>query len=136
MFEVGYTLEQFLDFLIAEHGGQFLGAFAEGDHRDVPGSWHGDSIEESESGDGLVEGTPTDFLILHEMDLILPDLFGSEIFCGFIEVAEELLDLVGVGIDGTLGHVTDEHILGHTFGGIGEVTLLIGGHERRLSCFG
>ena len=81
----------------------------------------------------LVEGTETNFPFLDEVELIQANLFGADFFWGFIGVPEEIFDVVGVSVDGTLGHVSDEHVFGHSFGDGRESSFLIGGQEQNLS---
>ena len=45
VFQIGRALDEPIDFLSAEHGGQRLGTLAEGDHRDRPGDRDGMGIE-------------------------------------------------------------------------------------------
>ena len=47
MFQVENTREQSPDFFIAQHGGNFLWPFAEGDMLDGPGLLERDGIEEA-----------------------------------------------------------------------------------------
>jgi hypothetical protein len=61
----------------------------------------------------LVEGTPRDFFLVDQIELILANLLESELLGRFVEELAELIDVVRVGIDGAWGQVAQLHILGH-----------------------
>jgi hypothetical protein len=45
MLQIGSALQEPVDFATAQHGGQRLGTFAEGDHGDRPGDSDGMGVE-------------------------------------------------------------------------------------------
>ena len=62
---------------------------------------------------GQIEGTPGGFLVVDEVELVLADFFQAEFLGRFAEEVTELVDVVGVGIDGPWRQVSYLHILGH-----------------------
>ena len=61
----------------------------------------------------------------------LPDLLRPEFIQRSAEVFAEPLDVVGVGIDGPLGQIADQHVFGHPLGDRGQGAFLMGrGHTE------
>ena len=54
------------------------------------------------------------------MQLVQADLLGAELIERLAEVFGEAFDVVGVGVDGPLREVADEHIAGHPLGDGGQ----------------
>src|SRR5262249_46842768 len=67
---------------------------------DDVGSAEGDGVEEAQGTDGLVEGAPGDPPLLHQVQLVGPDVLGAEVLGGAAAVTGEAGDGLGVGLDG------------------------------------
>ena len=50
---------------------------------------------------------------MDEKKLVLADLFRAEMVRRFSEMPAELVDVIGVRIDGTVGKVPQLHVFGH-----------------------
>ena len=61
----------------------------------------------------MVEGTPGNFLFIDQIKLIIANLLQSQPVGRLTEESAELIDMIGVGVDGAAGEVADAHIFGH-----------------------
>ena len=113
VFGIGHTFDELGGFLIGENHGEPLGPFPEGDVPNHPGLAQGHFIEESEGTHGLVEGTPGNLLFIDQIELIITNVLQSQLVGRLAEVGAELIDVIGVGVDGAVGEVADAHIFGH-----------------------
>ncbi len=85
----------------------------------------GDAVEEAQGTDALVETTPGDLLVVHQIPLIRTNVFRPEPFRGPSEVPGReghTLDLEALGFRGEMAYL-------HVF----DVTLTSGCHDRLLS---
>ena len=76
---------------------------------------------------GQIEGTPGNFFLVDQIELVLANLFQAKLLGRFAELAAELIDVVGVGIDRACGQVSQLHVFGHA-ADEGIESLLVGCH--------
>src|SRR5437867_2106732 len=125
MFGAADALEKVENFLRAQNDGQLLGFLGcRDDLIEGPLPFERDLVEKSQGGDGNEDGTWRQLLFVGEVDLIGPDILGSQILRGFVEVACEQRNLLHVGGLRVRRKIPHLHVFGHA--------LPKGCHERLL----
>jgi hypothetical protein len=62
---------------------------------------------------GQIERTPRSFLFVDHIQLILANLFRSELIGRFARELAKLVDVIGIRVDGGVGQVSQLHITDH-----------------------
>jgi len=90
MHGAAHAAEEVQDFLRAQHYRQFLRLLQRRDDiLENPVLFEGDLAEESQGGDGDEDGTRSQLALVGQIDLIRPDLIGTEGFRRLLEVSCE-----------------------------------------------
>jgi hypothetical protein len=76
---------------------------------------------------GQIEGTPRDFLFVDQIQLVLANLFRSELVGRFAKELAKLVDMIRIRVDGGVGHVSQLHITDHALD-VGVHSFLVGRH--------
>ena len=63
--------------------------------------------------DSLIKATRADFLLFHEIELELANLFLAQFVCRLSKVLTELVDMKRIRVDGVRREVSQSHVVGH-----------------------